>query len=154
MAAMGSYRFSVSIAAPPELVFALWTDLDLMREWVGGVTRVSDLSGPVDQAGTTYTTWFGKMASRTEVVEAERPRLYHTRFASRTLRGENRTLIEADGTGSRLTEEFRTTGLLSGILARLFAIGSYKGSFQGELNEFVRIAEREAAARASRAGGG
>ena len=151
---MGIYRFSVPIAAPPELVFALWTDLDRMREWVGGVTGVSDLTGPVDQAGTTYTTWFGRMPSRTKVVEAERPRLFHTRFASRGLRGENLTLIEPEGDGSRLTEEFRVAGFLSGILARLFAIGSYKGSFRGELNEFVRIAEREAAARASQAGGG
>jgi uncharacterized protein YndB with AHSA1/START domain len=151
---MGVYRFSVSIAAPPELVFALWTDLDLMREWVGGVTKVTDVSGPVDRAGTTYTTWFGAAASHTEVLEADRPRLYHTRFGNRLLAGENRTVLEAEGNGTRLVEEFRVGGgLLSRVLGRIFSTGSYKGSFRGELQEFARIAEREAASRAARAGG-
>ena len=31
----------------PERVFALWTDLQRMGEWVGGVTSVTDISGPV-----------------------------------------------------------------------------------------------------------
>jgi uncharacterized protein YndB with AHSA1/START domain len=144
---------STTIAAPPELVFELWTDLELMKQWVGGVTKITDVSGSVDRAGTTYTTWFGSMASRTEVLEAERPRLFHTRFGNRLLKGENRTVIEPEDGGTRLTQEFRTTGLVAAIFARIFAAGSYKGSFQGELNEFARIAEREAAARATRAGG-
>lgn len=146
---MGTYRFSVRIGAPPEAVFDLWTDLDRMREWVSGVTRVTDVSGPVDTGGTTYTTWFGSMPSRTEILEAHRPSLYHTRFGSRFLQGENRTVIEPEGSGSRLTEEFRTTGLLSRILARIFATGSYPGSFRGELNAFVSLVEREAAPRSS-----
>lgn len=145
---MATYRFSVSIAAPPEIVFDLWTDLDRMREWVGGVTKVTDVSGPLDRAGTTYTTWFGSTASRTEVVAAERPRLFHTRFGSRLMQGENRTVLEPQGAGTRLTEEFQVSGgVLSRLLARIFATGSYKGSFRGELNEFARLAERQFADR-------
>jgi uncharacterized protein YndB with AHSA1/START domain len=140
---VGTFRFEARIAAPPEAVFDLWTNLDRMKEWVGGVTKVTDVSGPVDRAGTTYTTWFGSMASRAEVVEADRPRLFHTRFASRILRGEARTTLEPDGAGTRLTEEFTTNGLLSSLFARIFATGSYKGSFRGELNEFARLAERQ-----------
>ena len=142
---MATFRLVTHIAAPSERVFDLWTNLDRMGEWVGGVTRVTDLSGPIDQTGTTYTTWFGKMASRTTVVAAERPRLFHTRFGSRILQGENRTTMDPDGRGGTdLVEEFQTHGIVSGIFARIFATGSYKGSFRGELNEFVRIAEREA----------
>jgi uncharacterized protein YndB with AHSA1/START domain len=141
---MATYRFAVQVAAPRERVFDLWTDLDRMKEWVGGVTRVSDVTGPVDQAGTRYTVWFGAMRSQTEVLEAERPVHFRTRFGNSILRGENSTTFEAEGDGTRLVQEFRTDGLISEIAARIFATGSYRGSFQGELNAFARLAERDA----------
>jgi len=144
---VATFRLATHVEAPPERVFDLWTDLSRMREWVGGVTDVTDVSGPVDAAGTSYTTWFGRMASHTTVVAAERPTLFHTRFGNRILRGENRTTLAADGHGgTRMVQEFRTEGLVSAIFARIFSIGSYKGSFRGELNDFVRIVEREVAA--------
>lgn len=144
---MPTYTYSTHVAAPIEVVFDLWTNLDRMREWVGGVSRVTDVTGPVDQAGTRYITWFGRVKSPTEVLEAERPRLYATRFGSFILRGTNRTVLEADGAGTRITETFQTVGLVSEISARIFAAGSYRGSFQGELEAFARLAEAEAAGR-------
>lgn len=143
---MASYRFTAHAKAPPELVFNLWTNLERMAEWVGGVTRVTDISGPVDRAGTTYVTHFGRMRSPTQVLEVDRPRRFVTRFGNWLLRGENATSFEPDRDGTLITEEFRTVGLIPAISARIFASGSYKGSFQGELNEFVRIVEREARA--------
>jgi len=142
---MGTHRVSAHVAAPPDRVFALWTDLDRMKDWVGGVTRVTDVSGPVAQAGTTYTVWFGLMASRTEVLEADPPRFLRTRFGSRVLAGESSARFEAEGHGTRIDQEFRTRGLISGIMGRVFALGSYHGTFQGELNTFARMAEAEAA---------
>lgn len=144
---MPRYTFTTHAAAPIEVVFDLWTNLERMPEWVGGVTRVTDVSGPVDRVGTRYTTWFGRMKSPTEVIEAERPRLFGTRFGNAILRGTNRTLLEPDGTGTRITETFQTVGLISAISARIFASGSYRGSFQGELEAFARLAEAEAARR-------
>jgi len=138
---MGTHRVSVHVAAPPERVFGLWTDLDRMKDWVGGVTRVSDLTGPVAQAGTTYTVWFGPMANRTEVLEADPPRFIRTRFGTRLLAGESSASFEPDGDGTRIDQEFRTRGLIPNIMGRIFAMGSYHGSFQGELNTFARIAE-------------
>jgi uncharacterized protein YndB with AHSA1/START domain len=38
---MGTHRLSVHVAALPERVFGLWTDLGRMKDWVGGVTRVT-----------------------------------------------------------------------------------------------------------------
>jgi len=32
-----------------------------------------------------------------------------------------------------LTQEFWTSGIISAVMARIFAFGSYKGSFRGEL---------------------
>ncbi|HET9682376.1 MAG TPA: SRPBCC family protein [Candidatus Limnocylindrales bacterium] len=142
---MARYTFSAHVDAPIDIVFDLWTNLDRMREWVGGVTRVTDVTGPIAQAGTRYTTWFGSMKSPTEVVEADRPRLFATRFGNLILKGTNRTTLEPDGNGTRLTQTFETVGLVSAISARLFAAGSYQGSFEGELRAFVKLAEAEAA---------
>jgi uncharacterized protein YndB with AHSA1/START domain len=114
-----------------------------MKEWVGGVTKVTDVSGPLDQPGTSYTVWFGGMRSPTEVLEVERPRRIRSRFGNRVLRGETRVTLEPVDGGTRLTQEFRTEGLIPALMARIFASGSYKGSFQGELNEFAKLAERE-----------
>jgi uncharacterized protein YndB with AHSA1/START domain len=143
MVTMGTHRVSVHVNAPPERAFRLWIDLDRMKDWVGGVGRVTDVTGPVAQAGTTYTVWFGKMASRTEVLEADPPRYLRTRFGNRLLAGESSARFEAEGDGTRIDQEFRTRGMIPGIMGRIFAIGSYHGTFQGELNTFARLAEAE-----------
>lgn len=141
---MPTHRLTAFSAAPPERVFALWTNLDRMKEWVGGVTKVTDLSGPVDRVGTRYSVWFGPMKSATEVLDVERPRRFKTRFGNWILRGTNATTFEPEGDGTRISVEYVTEGWVSAISARLFGSGSYKGSFQGELNEFARLAERDA----------
>lgn len=141
---MAHYKFTVEIAAPIEQVFDLWTNLNRVHEWIEGISKVTDVTGPPGEAGTRYTLWFGSMRSPSEILEAERPRRLRTRFGNRMLRGETRVTFEPTATGTRLTQEFRTEGLIPAISARIFATGSYKGSFRGELGEFVRIAEREA----------
>ncbi|CAN5730145.1 hypothetical protein BH24CHL6_BH24CHL6_04730 [soil metagenome] len=141
---MSEYRSTVRVAAPPEEVFDLWVNLDRIHEWIGGVTGVSDVSGPLDRPGTRYTVHFGRMRSPSEVIEVDRPRHIRTRFGNFLLRGENEATFEPEGEGTRVRQTFRTTGFISAVSARIFASGSYKGSFQGELNEFARIAEREA----------
>jgi uncharacterized protein YndB with AHSA1/START domain len=147
---VGQYRFTVDIAAPIEAVFGLWTDLDRAREWIGGLSRVTDVTGPPDQVGTRYTSWFGSMRSETEILEAEHPRHLRTRFGSWLLRGETRVTFAPVPTtgGTRLTQEFVTEGVIPAISARIFATGSWNGSFRGELATFARIAEREASASA------
>jgi hypothetical protein len=138
------YTLSTHVAAPPERVFALWTALDRMGEWVGGVTGVTDVSGPVDRAGTTYVVHFGPMKSPTEILEVDTPRRFVTRFGNWLLRGRSSATFERDGDGTRLTQEFETIGLISAISSWVFSRGSYEGSFRGELEKFARIAEREA----------
>jgi uncharacterized protein YndB with AHSA1/START domain len=138
------YTVSTQVAAPPDDVFALWTNLERMGEWVGGVTGVSDLSGPVDQAGTTYVVHFGPMKSPTEILEVERPRRFATRFGNWLLRGRSSATFEPDGDGTRVIQEFETVGWISAISSWVFSRGSYEGSFRGELEKFARIAEREA----------
>ena len=144
--AMAEHRVSIDIAAPPDRVFALWMDLDRMTEWVGGVKRVTDVSGPIDVAGTRYIVHFGPMKSPTEILEVDRPHHVRTRFGNLILKGESDVRFEPIPTGTRLTQVFRTRGFISAVTGRLFAAGSYEGSFKGELDKFRRIVEREAAA--------
>lgn len=141
---MAHYTVSIHVDATPEAVFALWTDLQRMDEWVGGVTGVSDVSGPIDRVGTTYVVHFGPVKSPTTIIEVDPPRRYATRFGSWILRGTSSTTFESDGTGTRVTQEFETVGRISAISSWLFSRGSYEGSFQGELEKFGRIVEREA----------
>ena len=142
---MAEHRISIDIAAPPDRVFAIWMDLDRMIEWVGGVKRVTDLSGPIDVAGTRYTVHFGPMKSPTEILEVDRPHHVRTRFGNLILKGESDVRFEPIPTGTRLTQVFRTRGLISAITGRIFAAGDYKGSFKGELETFRTIVERETA---------
>jgi uncharacterized protein YndB with AHSA1/START domain len=140
---VGSYEFTIDIAAPVEQVFALWTDLDRAGEWIAGLTSITDRTGPPDRAGTTYVSHFGRMRSPTEILEADPPRWLRTTFGSWLLRGETTTRFEPlpDG-GTRLTQTFKTIGIIPAISSRLFALGSYDGSFKGELRKFASIVER------------
>jgi len=141
---MARYTYSIHVDAPRELVFNLWTDLERMKEWVGGVTSVSEPTGPIDAVGTRYSVVIGGMSSETTVIDAERPKRFATKFGNRMLRGTNSTTFEPDGEGTRITETFVTEGFIPGIFAWIFGHGSYKGSFLGELRHFGRIAEADA----------
>ena len=148
--AVGAYEFSIEIAAPIERVFALWTDLDRAGEWIGGLTSITDRTGRPDEAGTTYVSHFGRMRSPTEILEADPPRWLCTKFGSWLLRGETTARFEELPDGrTRLTQTFKTIGAIPAISSRLFALGSYEGSFRGELRKFASIVEREAAAATS-----
>lgn len=146
---MATYRVSTFVAAPPERVFATWTDLDRLHEWIEGVSRVTDRVGPTDQAGSRYTEWFGRMASPTEVLAVERPRHIRTRFGNPILKGESDVTFEAEGGGTRIHQVFVTRGVVAAIFGRLFAMGSYRGSFRGELETFRELVERDASAPGS-----
>ena len=141
---MARYTITTQVAAPPDQVFALWTNLERQGDWVGGVTAVTDVSGPVDRVGTTYVVHFGPLKSPTEVLEVERPTRYATRFGHWFLRGRSSATFEPDGDGTRITQTFETVGVISAISSWVFSRGSYEGSFRGELEKFARIAEREA----------
>ena len=144
---MRHYRFSVDVAAPQEQVFDLWLNLDRLHEWIEAVTKVTDINGRPDEAGSRYVVWFGPMRSPTEVLVVERPRLVKTRGGHSLLRGEMLVTFERVGEATRVTQELWTQGLIPAVAARILATGSYKGSFRGELNAFARIAEREAHGR-------
>lgn len=65
-----------TIAAPPELVFALYTDASRLHEWQPGVGGLRDQTGPLDQAGTSYVLDQRGPLFRIEVLRVEPPRLH------------------------------------------------------------------------------
>jgi uncharacterized protein YndB with AHSA1/START domain len=138
------YTFEIDIAAPPDIVFDLWTNLDRMKEWVQGMTGVEERTGPVDVVGSRYLVRFGPVKSWTEVIEVERPRVFASRFGNWYLRGSNRATLEPTGTGTKLTQVFQTEGIVPAITSWIWSRGSYRGSFRGELQDFGRLAEAEA----------
>ena len=145
---MGRYTFELIVAAPPDVVFDLWTNLDRMKEWIKGMTGVEERTGSVDVVGSRYLVRFGPVRSWTEVIETDRPRVYATRFGNFYLRGTNRTTFEPVGDRTRLTQVFQTEGLIPAITSWVWSRGSYTGSFRGELEDFGRLAEAEARATA------
>lgn len=140
---MPTYRLSTFVAAPSELVFATWNDPNRFHEWIGGVTGVTDRTGPTDQAGSRYTVHFGRMTSPTEVLAAERPRHIRTQFGNAILKGESDVTLTAEGAGTRIQQVIATRGFVSAIFGRIFSLGSYQGSFKGELETFRKLVERE-----------
>ena len=147
---MATHTFSVQAAAPRRPVFDLWTNLDRLPEWLTGVSRVTDITGPAGRAGTRYTLWFGPIQCPQEILEAVPGRMVRTRFRSPLLRGEMLVTFETQASGTRVTQEFRTNGFVPAVAARLLATGSYRGSFQGELEVFARLVQRSASASDAR----
>jgi hypothetical protein len=83
-------------------------------------------------------------AAQPDRAPPDRPRLFRTRFDSWLLRGVEQAMFEDHGHDTRLTQEFWINGIISRLMGRIWALGSYRGSFRGELKSFVRLAEREA----------
>jgi Polyketide cyclase / dehydrase and lipid transport len=158
---MSTHRFSVHANLVPANALFLWIDLDRVSEWMHGVTRVSDVTGPPDRPdfalpgqrnplvvlpGSKYVLWFRFGPVRHVVLLLDQPQPatgHRTRLDGRFRRGEMLVTFEPEGGGSRVRLEVRTEGLLPSIAARLLALGFYRGSFRAQLRAFARVAERE-----------
>jgi len=143
---MARFEFGTTVKAPPETVFDLWTNLDRLPEWLVGLSKVTDRTGPLDQPGSSYVLWFSGRPARVEVLEVERPRRIRSRLGGGIFMGTTEARFEPEGAGTRITQWFEPDGLGHTIAAWIFSKGSWKGSFRGELNTFKNIAEREATA--------
>lgn len=117
---MGSYSYSVWIAAPPERVYDLYTDLDRVAERQGGHPRISDRSGEQSRAGSTYTTRRGPSAARSEVIVAERPTEHVVEIhGTLGLRAVITSRFVPEDRGSRMTVEGRCSVGKTGARPRL-----------------------------------
>ena len=75
---MGRYRMTRRIEVPSEQAFRMFTDPRIQADWMDA-SGVSDLSGPLDQPGTTYTLVIaGPWRFRSQIVRVEAPRLHES----------------------------------------------------------------------------
>jgi hypothetical protein len=141
------FEFRSVVAAPPELVFDLWNDLDRAREWLVGLQKVTDRSGPPDQPGSSHVLWFNGRPAPVTVLEVDRPLRIVNRLGGGLFKGTLGATFEPQGGGTRITEWLEPEGLGPTIAGWIFSKGSWRGSFQGELKTFKQLAEREAQQR-------
>jgi uncharacterized protein YndB with AHSA1/START domain len=103
---MGSYSYTVWIAAQPERVYDLYTDLDRVAEWQEGRPRITDRSGEQGVAGSTYTTRRGPSSARSRVIVAERPTEQVVEInGALGLRAVLTSRFEPEDRGTRMTVE-------------------------------------------------
>ena len=160
---MGTYRFEVDVGLGPVDALFLWADLDRVTGWmgVGGVSDVVVGRGmdPLVLPGrrfplviapeSGYTLRFRFRPVRVQVMwlDDRSKTAYRTRLAGSLRRGELLATFEQHGSGSHLTLDIQTEGLLPGVVGRLLATGSYPGTYRGQLKAFARLAERERLSR-------
>jgi carbon monoxide dehydrogenase subunit G len=112
---------AVEIAAPPERVWAVMSEIERWAEWTPSVTRVERLDpGPlavghrarIRQPRLLPAVW------RVTAIEPGRGFTWVTRSAGLRATGGHR--VEPAGSGSRAELTLRFEGPLAGLVARLF----------------------------------
>ena len=134
------------VRAPIERVYAAFVDPALMPKW-RGIKRVTNASGPLDRAGTTFVeVVYPFHRPRTEVLAAAPPNLHDMGGAIRGIRWRwtARFSVKDDGTEITLDEEVRFPhGLISGLLRRSQEGGRMQRGTGQRLATFARLVEGE-----------
>ena len=132
------------VAAPIERVYAVYVDPALMPQWME-LQTVTDRSGPLDRAGTTFTqvVFGGWWRFRSEVLRAESPMLHE--MAGRAPLGTSyrwlaRFAPEGEGTRVTLETGSRAFGALDPLAERIFA-RSGESQARRHLATFAALAE-------------
>jgi uncharacterized protein YndB with AHSA1/START domain len=141
---LGSQSYSIWIAAPPERVFDLYTDLDRIGEWQEGHPQITDVSGDPSEAGSSYISRRGRLASRFEVVAADRPSRHVVAFDGPAgLRAELNAGFAAVNNGTQLTLHLDARWR-SPLLGRILEMAVFNRRIANrELGKLKGLAERE-----------
>jgi hypothetical protein len=133
------------VRAPIERAYAAYVDPALMPKWMG-IKAITDASGPLDRAGTTFVeVVFGPYRPRSEVLAAEPPVLHD--MGGRSVRGIvwrriARFVVKDDGTEISFDTEVRfPPGLISGLLRRFQEGGRMERGTGQRLATFARLVE-------------
>ena len=136
---------SITIAAPPEAVYTLITDVEATPSWSSAITRtVRDGEGPLE-VGDTFTeeaTLLGRVIRTVKVVTTlEEGKLYAEAVREGLLPHAVRMTLSSSGSGTQLT--FRLHGD-PGRAARLFGplLGRVlKRQITSDLKQMKRLLE-------------
>ena len=149
---MPHVRVTEFIEGPAERVWAAHVDGERIPEWFPGVRSVEEISGPLDQPGTTYALRFNPLVrSRVEVTEVEAPLMHTRRWDARPFgtHGTATLLLRPEEGGTHVDLDV-TYGLPLGALGRLFEGLTFvrrraARDMRRELQAFRVFAERGAA---------
>ena len=138
------------VAAPVEAVFGVFVDTSLLATWFPRARGLTDLSGGLDEIGTTYTLVFpGPARASCEVTDVERPARHERTFVlsfgvfDRVLRpvpGSVKMLFRAEGAGTHVTLDCDYVSP-SGLSRRPVGVMMAR-QVQDEIKRFKDIIER------------
>lgn len=141
------------VAAAPERVWAVLTDLDRAPEVLTAVESVEVHTEPPFGLGTRWTetrTAFGRQATETmEVVEVEPGRRYVVEAVGTGSRYRSEFRVEPDGDGTRLVMTFGAEPLgmvaraMAATIGRLFE-GATRKALAADLDDIARASETAA----------
>ena len=148
---MQHMRQEMRIEAPVEHVWAFFLDATHWEDWMPR-RKTTDISGPLDQVGTTFTqsaTLMGyEMKWTTEIVEIEPQRLVHLRSDWTSM--DTTFRFEPDGEATKLVIEsdYEMPGKLPGFLKDLMSKGWMERNNRQMFEDFKALAEAKVPAHA------
>lgn len=146
---MGHVLQTGHIDAPPDKVFALAIDATRIPEWNSSVIEVKDITGPLDQVGSSYVAVL-KLGGRRlegpwEVTQVERPRLLVlTGTAPGGGRATATNRFETAGPGTDLTIEVHYElpgGFVGGVADKLFVERAIERDVKHSVENYKAICE-------------
>ncbi len=148
---MGRFEASTDVAASPDCVFELATDIPNCVQNIEQITKVEILTdGPVG-LGTRWseTRLMGKREAtcELEISAWEPPRMYAVRSVAGGIQWDTDVVMEATGAGTRFSMSMDTKpvsfgGRLSLPLFKLFMRKMMTGCLQSDLDQIKALAER------------
>jgi uncharacterized membrane protein len=148
---MGHVLQSGHIDAPPDKAFALAIDAARIPEWNSSVVEVKEISGSLDQVGSSYLSVLklgGRpLKGRWEVSRVERPRLLEftgTAPGGGTATTKNRFESAGGGTDLAIEIEYQLPGgFIGGMADRLFVERAIERDVKHSVENFKAICEAE-----------
>jgi uncharacterized membrane protein len=141
---MAHIREEILVEAPVEHVWAYFCDASRWPEWTPRV-EVSDLSGPLDQVGTTIVQTMRLMGyerkSTESVVEVEPLRLIHSHIDDGPMEMFYRFVPEGDATRVIFESEYEMPGHLPGFIKNLVNKSWVERQTRHMLQDFKALAE-------------
>jgi uncharacterized protein YndB with AHSA1/START domain len=150
---VGEVRFTSEVSAPVAEVFEVHVDGQRIPAWFPGVRAIEEVTGPLDEVGTTYRLRFSRyVAGRCEVVSVDPPHSHARTWDSRPFGSSGRATMrffEADPDRTRI--DFHATydlpfGPLGRLVGRLPVVRRRaERSMRQEIDSFADFVERKGA---------
>jgi hypothetical protein len=119
---MADFRYVVEIQAPPSRVWAVLLDVERWTEWTTSVTSAKRMDlGPLTLGSRTricQPRLAPAMWKVTSIDEAQHTFAWDTRTLGARILAVHK--VDKHGTGSRVTLSLFFSGILGGIMSRLF----------------------------------